>query len=192
MSFSEAFEDTMRIEGSYSNREDDRGGETFAGITRKWFGGWKGWNIVDYHKKEHRTNFVHYLDNDTELAELVKQFYLEEIWLMHRIDDVNSYSPKIAGKLFDQMVNFGDKRPSKWFQRTLNILNRNQKNYPDIIDDGNIGPKTIKTFQLALKTNPIKRIMNVLRSFQGWEYIRIMEGDPTQEANIGWMDRIEL
>ena len=51
MSFDNAFAHTQTNEGGYANNKADLGGETYAGISRKYHPKWSGWAIVDELKK---------------------------------------------------------------------------------------------------------------------------------------------
>jgi lysozyme family protein len=45
--FEEAFKVVVTDEGGYSNNPNDRGAETYRGISRKFHPDWRGWPIVD-------------------------------------------------------------------------------------------------------------------------------------------------
>ena len=54
--FSEAEKITCKNEGGYANNPSDNGGETYAGIARKFWPNWSGWAKIDAIKKQYGTN----------------------------------------------------------------------------------------------------------------------------------------
>lgn len=48
--FMTAFSHIKTHEGNYANIKEDRGGETYAGITRRWNPEWEGWEFIDQAK----------------------------------------------------------------------------------------------------------------------------------------------
>jgi lysozyme family protein len=189
MPFDTAYNKTMGYEGGYANDPVDPGGETYKGISRRFHPNWSGWKIIDMYKS--RKNFISDLYRDKYLDKLTRDFYKEKFWDSPGINLIDDISPEMAEKLFDTGINVGMQRASKWFQSTLNLLNRNQKRYPDISVDGMIGPTTAGTFKKALESNPLKRIMTVFAIHQGEHYKAIMERDKTQERYVGWFDRLD-
>lgn len=187
MPFDKAYNHTMGIEGGYANDPTDRGGETYKGISRRWWPLWEGWKIIDSLKP---IKSVRDLNNHPELEKLVRLFYEKEFWVkpgLYRIDEIE---PTMAEKLFDTGINVDMSRACRWFQSSLNLLNRNQKYYQDIAVDGKIGPMTATTFKKALESNPLKRIVVVFAIHQGNHYVSIMERDKSQEKYVGWFDRV--
>lgn len=49
--FKIALDKVLSREGGYINDPDDKGGETYKGISRKYNPDWKGWRIIDNTKK---------------------------------------------------------------------------------------------------------------------------------------------
>lgn len=187
MPFKNAFDKTMGHEGGYVHDPVDRGGETYKGITRKWWSTWPGWRIIDSLKPIRDTKA---LNNNQELDILVRKFYESEFWLKPRLNLIDDISVVMAEKLFDTGINVDMTRACRWFQSTLNLLNRNQKSYKDILVDGRIGPVTATTFKQCLDNNPLQRIIVVFAIHQGEHYKSIMERDPSQERFVGWFDRL--
>ena len=92
-----------KTEGFYSNDKVDAGKETFRGIARAKNPSWKGWRIIDAHRK--KKDFPGCLRNLEELETARKSFYKINYWdpvggdvLIHQ---------SIAGQLFDMAVNKG-------------------------------------------------------------------------------------
>lgn len=190
MPFLVAFKQTDKVEGGYSNRKNDKGGETFRGVSREHFPDELFWKIVDANKSNQE--FPECLDDNESLDKCIMDFYRKEFWRRPNIEMIDHVSPIVAHKLYDLCVNFGKSRPSKWLQRTLNLLNRNEKAYADIKVDGAIGMRTKATLLHSLDHNPVDRILTVMKCIQGSEYVSIMEQYPEQEENIGWFDRIKF
>jgi lysozyme family protein len=181
-----AYKITMKHEGGYANDPDDSGGETWKGIARKKHPNWVGWDMVD----EYRTKpgFPNNLYTAPGLQELVWLFYKKEFWDTLRLDEIGSQN--IANELFDTSVNMGQVIAATFLQRALNVSNRQQKDYPDLVVDGKIGPKTIS----ATNTHPrIGQLFKLLNTLQGARYISICESNPSQEKYLtGWMERVSL
>lgn len=45
--FLKSYDILIKHEGGYVNDPDDKGGETYKGIARKFNPDWKGWKIID-------------------------------------------------------------------------------------------------------------------------------------------------
>ena len=67
-------------EGYYSYHKDDKGGETYCGITRRFQPNWIGWNILDQYKTEHEIKWNGRIE---ELDHWVLDFYLD-LWVKER------------------------------------------------------------------------------------------------------------
>lgn len=114
--FEKAFQRLMREEGiGLSDHKADKGGQTFAGISRKFHPKWEGWRFVDA--------------GDTPPTQLVRDFYHQYYWMPVHADQIQSQP--IAEALFSQYVNMGI-NAIKLMQQCLNVA-----------PDGKIGPKTM-------------------------------------------------
>jgi len=137
MSFSKAMKQIRKSEGGYAFDPDDVGGETYVGISRKFFPKWKGWKIIDHLKKHSghkvKTNEI-FFDND--LDHFIEEFYLKYFWKPLKCDKINN--PILAEHLFDCGINLGKKSAVKFFQETLNKYFNNS-----LTVDGLIGPITL-------------------------------------------------
>lgn len=126
--FDQAYDKTMAHEGGYVNDPDDRGGETYKGVARKFNSKWEGWSIIDEYKT--KGNFPRSLDDDQELQKMIKNFYEVGYWDTVRADDINSQA--VAEALFDFGVNAGVRTSAKLAQAVV-----------DVKADGVIGVKSI-------------------------------------------------
>jgi len=177
--FDTAFKKTMEHEGpmKLTNHRLDPGGRTFSGISRVHWPDWGGWTLVD-------------MGRLGEAYLMVAGFYHINFWNKIQGDVVSQSSLKIACEVFDTAVNTSVHKASKILQETLNLLNRNGKEYKDIMVDGNIGPITLIALQMSLSTNPEKRILKVLNFLQNEHYISLMRKYPEKEEFRGWFDRV--
>src|ERR687890_459 len=82
-----------------------------------------------------------------EAAAIYKRLY----WLRPRLDEVARRSARIAGELFDTGVNMGPAVAIIFLQRALTALNRNGKDYPDLVPDGRIGAQTLSALDRFLE-----------------------------------------
>lgn len=114
--FELAFQKLMKDEGVVlTNHKKDRGGLTYAGISRKYHPKWKGWNWID--------------GDDTPPIQMVRDFYFEKYWFPIKGDQIKDQ--KVAEVLFSQFVNMGEVG-IKLAQGVIGV-----------IQDGKIGPKTL-------------------------------------------------
>ncbi|NJD23141.1 MAG: hypothetical protein FIA82_10815 [Melioribacter sp.] len=191
---------TNQLEGGYANDPDDKGGETYRGIARKFHPEWEGWKIVDEVKGQTRQrdggqvsnveSINDVLDENEELHEMIKKFYKEEFWNKIQGDSITNQS--IANEVYDNAVNMGPDKSIEYLQRTINILNKNQLSYNDIPVDKSMGIKTLIALSACIKALGVKRIVNVINGFQVKHYLELMEKNPTQEKYIGWFNRVEI
>ena len=183
--FENAFAFVMGIEGNYANDPDDNGGETYCGISRRAHPDWKGWQIIDIAKK--LKNFPESLYNNTGLKNEVKELYQQKYW---NAIDGERWPLKLSTILFDIAVNCGVNTAIEYLQKTINLLNNNQKYYADIVVDSIYGSTTGSMLSVCQKTRPCNLICTVLRSYQAKHYIEIMEKQPSKEKYVGWFNRL--
>jgi lysozyme family protein len=187
--FDEAYDITLNHEGGYSNDVIDAGGETYKGISRKYHPNWLGWSIIDESKL--KSNFPHNLRDNNKLNSIIRLFYKENYWNLFWGDDIPNQ--RIANEMFDTGVNMGIGRAVKYLQKGLNLLNRNQKNYPDIVEDGAFGPNTISTLNKYLDIDDELFLLKIMNLCQGMHYMDYMTKSPTQERFArGWLSRVSI
>ena len=188
--FSKAFEKTMEHEGGYVNDKDDRGGETYRGISRNNFGNWKGWKKIDKYKPVN-DGFRKKIKQDESLQNDVRDFYKKEFWNRFKGDDIGDQG--LAEELFDTAVNMGTRVAGRFLQQGLNLLNRNGSLFEDLEEDGLVGKKSIGALNKYLKTDNAVTLLKLLNILQGARYIEIMRNNPTQEKYArGWLNRASL
>jgi len=185
--FSEAFDITSAHEGGYANDPVDRGGETYCGIARLRHPHWTGWRRIDARRR--KAGFPKGLARDGALQQAVKDFYRVAFWDRLGGDAVPDQA--VANELYDTAVHMGVRRAVRFLQSSLNLLNRNQKDYADLIVDGWFGDKTLATLSKLLNkdrnSDALVKMMNIQ---QGARYVEIMAGDASQERFArGWIKR---
>ena len=156
-----AIEKVLRHEGGYVKDPLDHGGETYRGISRKYFPRWEGWSIVEVN---------HF---DARLDEMVVQFYKKFFWDVIRLSEVNDQF--IAEMLLNISVNIGKRALVKKVQRILGVN-----------PDGIIGPITIGTINNADRDAFVYQfILEVIDL-----YTHIINKDKNQRRFIaGWLNR---
>jgi lysozyme family protein len=162
-------------EGGYANHPSDRGGPTKYGITEA---------VARAHGY---AGVMRDLPRD-EAAAIYKRLY----WLRPRFDQVAKRSGAVAAELFDTGANMGPAVAATFLQRALSALNRDRKDYADLVPDGRIGAATLAaldTFlQLRGKTTGESVLLRALDALQGERYIRLAERRPANEAFLyGWL-----
>ena len=150
----------------------DTGGETFAGITRKWFPEWRGWSLLQ--------------DQDpSSLASAVREFYLE-IWNKLRCGEMPS---PIARVVFDTRILQGPHPAGYVLQRGLNIANNEEKFWDDLVEDGWVGGKTIAEAKKATGYLTQRAVQAMVLARAAMVYGLIAK-HPGNEKFFGWVPRV--
>lgn len=174
MSFQNALAATLKAEGRFSNDANDRGGQTKYGITQavaRRFG-YTG-QMIDYPMEE------------------AERVYKLQYWDTLQLDEIDAISEDIAQELFDTGVNMGIGRAGTFLQRSLNVLNREQRDYTDLTADGIVGPATIHSLRSFIARRKAQGELVLMRALDGLQraaYIEIAERNKTQESFVfGWL-----
>lgn len=187
--FDEAYNITLGHEGGYSNDPDDVGGETYKGVARAYYPNWAGWVIIDTAKSD--PQFPNNLRGNNALDAMIREFYKDNYWNLFWGDQIPNQ--EVANELFDTGVNMGIGRAVKFLQKGLNLLNRNQKNYADIVEDGGFGNNTMRALNQYLAIDDVSYLYKIMNILQGMHYIDYMTKSPTQEKFArGWLSRINF
>lgn len=113
-----------------------------------------------------------------EAAAIYKRLY----WLRPRLDEVAKRSGRLAAELFDTGVNMGPAVAVTFLQRALTALNRNGRDYPDLVPDGRIGARTLAALDAFLAVRGTGSgetvLMRALEALQGERYLRLAERRP--------------
>ncbi len=181
----------LRHEGGYVFDADDPGGETYRGISRRFHPRWPGWVRVDMAKKKGKRGLEKRLAADEVLQAEVAAFYRTQFW--DRLWGDRIPDQALADELFDTAVNMGVHRAVIFLQRALNLLNRNQRDFPDLLEDGLFGPKTLFTLSRCLSRGDGPYVLKLCNLLQGEHYLEVTERNPSQEKFLrGWLSRVEL
>ena len=161
-------------EGGYVNHPADRGGPTRFGITE---------GVARAHG---------YAGAMAELPrEEAAAIYRRIYWLRPQFDEVAVRSPRLAAELFDTGANMGPAVAATFLQRALTALNRNGKDYPDLVPDGRIGAGTLAALDAFLRVRGAAGesvILRAIEALQGERYLRLAERRPANEAFLyGWL-----
>lgn len=168
--FEQAFKVILGYEGEYSDDEGDRGGKTKYGITETVA------RLSGYHG-----------DMKELPLETARNIYKIGYWDSIDLDLVTDQ--KIAEELFDVAVNMGPGTAVFLVQEALNLLNRNGQSWPDIKQDGIMGPETIKVLNQVITTDR-DALVKVINGLQFMTYVYITRKNPTQEKFFrGWIKR---
>jgi lysozyme family protein len=162
--FDEAFELMMSNEGGHklTSIKGDRGGQTYAGISRVAWPYWSGWKFIDNGD----------LDNE-KLLEFVKQFYKENFWFIIKGDEIKLQ--KIANSIFDFAVNVGSKTAIRKAQETVFIS-----------ADGVVEKSTLEKWNLS----DSKFFCAVFAIHKINYYTGICNKNPSQQKFLlGWINR---
>lgn len=116
--FLPAYERMIKNEGGYKLHAvaDDRGGQTYAGISRRNWPSWPGWKDIDAGREPE--------------ADLVRRFYRIQFWEPIKGDAISSQ--QVAQTVFDFAVNAGVRTAVILAQTVLGTT-----------PDGKLGPKTL-------------------------------------------------
>jgi lysozyme family protein len=187
--FKISYDRVMGHEGLYSNDPVDKGGETYKGISRIYNPDWEGWKVVDEYK--HRGVFPDNMKDDTYLENLVYKFYYKTYWDKFWGDYIECQ--EIADELYDISINMGVNRAVTFIQKSLNLLNRNQKDYSNIQEDGIFGRMTLSVLNSHLPTFDYFILHKLLNIMQGCYYIQRTTENESQEKFLrGWLNRVNI
>lgn len=192
--FAIAYAPLKDYEGGYSNDPSDSGGETYAGISRRYFPAWEGWGIIDSWKKRIGSNaatLTKKLAAIPELQSLVSRWYEKEWW-----DKLGlaSLPQAVANEIFEQAVNLGKGGSGKKVQTVCNAYNyfSGSPLFPDLAIDGAIGPKTLAALQIIISRNKAtpQSLVHALNCMQGAHYLELAAKKASQRKfTVGWMSR---
>lgn len=179
MNIEQMIEATIAKEGGYSNNPNDTGGATMFGIT------------------EHVARRNGYLGPMRDLPRnKAIAIYRQEYAIRPGFASVAEIYPRVGAELFDTGVNMGPHWPSLWLQMCLNAFNNQGALYPDVAEDGDIGPGTLRalrSFKAVRKDNGEIILLKALNSLQGARYIELTRARQKNEAfTYGWFARVEL
>lgn len=197
-SFEKAYSLVAGYEGQWCDVPGDRGGETYKGIARAFFGSWSGWATIDNAKKHGAykagpAEFSRHLEKIVSLREAVEAWYRKEWW--DRLGLGRLPSQSLANEVFEQAVNLGMGGAGKLVQKMCNAFNRARDGsplFPDLEIDGAVGPKTLDALGVLLAANQDNEelMVRALNCLQGAHYVDLACRRPVQRKFIrGWLRR---
>lgn len=180
MSVQDIIEGVIGKEGRHSNNPLDAGGETMWGITIGTA------RIYGY------TGPMRDMPRD-----VAAKIYLDLYVIKPGFHKIITHNYRIGEELVDSGVNCGPALPARWLQRTLNLLNRQAKLFPDLVIDGQLGPATERALLYVLAARGAdgeKIILRALNCLQGAHYFDITEKRAANEEFFaGWLlNRVEI
>ena len=161
-------------EGGYVGNPADRGGATRFGITEA---------VARAHGFGGAMSEL----PRTEAIAIYRRLY----WLRPGFDAIAARAPRLAAELFDTGANMGPAVAVTFLQRALTALNRNGRDYPDLVPDGRIGAATLAVLDAFLAARGSAGeviLLRALDALQGERYLRLAERRPANEAFLyGWL-----
>lgn len=164
-------------EGGYINHRADRGGPTRYGITQ----------AVARNNGYHGD--MRYLP-----ISVAEKIYADRYWHPNHLDNIVTLNEALAVYVFDYGIHSGVSRPARDLQRLLNVLNREQRDYPDIATDGVTGPATLRALRQYSSTRGSRGLEVLAESVNGIRIsflVSLSEQRESQEAfTYGWLSRV--
>lgn len=160
-------------EGWYANYKDDKGKETYCGITRRYSPSWYGWRHIDAYKRNYGPLAAHqYLP---ELDLWITDYYLD-IWIKEGFYRLKNQ--KTADYLFDFRINAG--MGAFLIKQTLR----------EIGFKTNVDNKLTEDDILLINKLNQARFLKKVKSKRVWLYTYLAKSDTTQKKWLkGWMKR---
>lgn len=165
----------------YTNNPADRGGPTRWGVTAAKLGEYRRLG------RAATADEVRNLSREEAVA-----LYRSDFWEKPGFAAFADVSERIAEELLDTGVNMGVGIPGPWLQRTLNALNRGQKDYADLPTTGFVGPMTRNAMSSLIqrrgRADAEDVVLKGLNSFQCVRYIELSEKREANETfTFGWL-----
>ena len=161
--FDPAFDAMIENEGGFVLHEvdEDRGGLTYAGISRKYHANWEGWQML----LERR--------DDALVRIAVKNFYYTNFWHIVKGEKIDDQA--VANSLFDFAVNVSALRAVSIAQRIIGS-----------VPDGIVGPETIGKLNACNAELFLARFAVEKAVY----YMRLVDQLASQEKFLrGWLNR---
>lgn len=192
--FQEAYKKLAAAEGGYVNHPNDRGGETYKGIARRFHPQIPLWKMIDpvVAKNGGKASSINKeLDADPIVQKHVENFYLTHFWQPSGASRITNY--RIANLLFFQAVHTGVNGACKRLQESCNYLIGTTRAaiWDTLTVDGKIGPKSIT----VINTIDERRLSDVLlyemKLMEANRFKEIIARNSSQKVfYAGWMRRI--
>lgn len=163
-------------EGGISNDANDNGQFTYAGIASAYWPNWLGFPFVhkalaDNNGNVHESNIA--LENNTEVQQLVNQFYKTNFWDVNKLDQITDQ--QIANNVYDFGVNSGVGTAAKMLQKVVGVT-----------QDGIIGNVTIATVNDAVP----EQVYNEYNSARSDFYHKLALKPDQAQFLHSWLSRL--
>ncbi|PHP19509.1 hypothetical protein CG471_11660 [Sphingobium sp. IP1] len=165
----------LNVEGGYVNNPADPGGATNHGITERV-------------AREHGYKGA--------MKDLPKEFAQSVVFVDYvqapGFDKLIELSAPVGEEAVDSGVNTGPAQPSRWLQIALNSLNRQGKDYPELVVDGKAGAKTMAAYaslqKLRGKPEACRMLIKLMDAQQASYYLKLTDGNGSLETFMpGWV-----
>jgi len=174
MDIEQLIDEVIEREGGYVDHPADRGGATRFGIT------------VAVARANGFAGDMRALSR-----EMAVTIYRRLYWDRPGYAFIAEIAPNIAAELFDTAVNMGPAVATRFLQRALNALIRNQKDHADLRVDGAVGARTLQAvgaYRRVRGAGGETVLLKAMEALQGERYIALAEGRPANEAFLyGWL-----
>lgn len=118
--FDKSFNKLILTEGGYVNDPNDKGGETYLGISRVHHPDSLMWPLIDTVKESYGAKGITKVLKENEIITAeAKAIYKEDYWNKFDLDNVNNQ--KIAHEIFDDAVNRGVAAATKTLRLILGM-----------------------------------------------------------------------
>jgi len=174
------------FEGGYVNNPLDKGGETYAGIARKFHPTWSGWSYIDEQKKNFVNGVIPTNKKFPAIQDKVDNFYLLGQWTPNNFHLIKNQD--VANILFDWYVNSASNAVHTKGVETYGvdeILNRDFGFKLPV--DSKFDVATIN----AINSVDSTKLYNTIKQERIKFYNTLVKNNPTQETFLrGWLRRI--
>ncbi|MDE1917647.1 MAG: hypothetical protein KGJ57_18290 [Sphingomonadales bacterium] len=168
------------VEGDYVDHPSDRGGPTRWGCTQD-------------------TARAYGYQGDMKVfpRPMAQEIFRKRFYEAVGLPLIADLAPALTAELLDVSINMGADTPGRFLQRLLNVMNRRQRDYRDMLVDGRIGPMTAAALTSFLKLRGAVGetvLIKGIEILKGSKYVALAENDESQEDFIfGWLaNRIGL
>lgn len=166
-------------EGGYVWHKSDPGGETNHGVTKR------------VAVERGYAGPMKSLPKETA-QKITYEAYIKEAGY----DPIVTDSPALGYEISDSGYNAGTGRSSRWFQQSLNLFNRQGKDYPNISVDGQVGRGTMGAWdslkRVRGRTRACELMVKAMDGFQFGHYANLagngLRDTKFEDFMVGWVD----
>lgn len=148
----------------YADGKDGRTGESYCGISRRFYPQWSGWRRVDAARA--RAGFPASLDRDRYLPGMVERFHKKQYW--DRLAGDQLGHQVLAEELYRCAVDQGARRTVRILQQSLNMLRAARQDRALLEVDGLPGEGTLRAVRAYIRNEPgaelLLQLIGLLRS----------------------------